>query len=63
MTMDNYLENRFKLDSNAYCKKSSIRKQVSKLNEIKYEVNDSTLYHANLIEQLVSQHVESVGSL
>ena len=58
--MENYLTNRFKLNSNEYCRNSTIQKEIAKMQYIREEVNDSTIFHSGLIKELVSLHVEQV---
>ena len=39
-TMDNYLQNRFKLDGNLYCKQAMVQQKINVMEHLKSENNE-----------------------
>ena len=56
-TLDNYLQNRFKLDGNLFCRSSKIRSELDLISQIKFEAQDQS-YQVNY-ERLISAYEQS----
>ena len=61
--MDNYLQNRVKLDRNLYCKTSEVTKQMTVLSQIRTENNENEINTAIIQEYVENKLAENAREL
>ena len=61
-TLDNYLENRFKLDGNLYCLNAKVKNELQLINQIHKE-NEEAIFEVNFKELLWQyEHMENFSN-